>query len=190
MLKILKLNPDKFDSRFVNTAGDTMTGDLLFSSGGGLAYGSMYTNADIAVTATSGAWIELDAGQAWTTGKVHNCTFADPKITVTKAGTYLISYDMTMVTSIANKHILTGIMIDSDNTDGPAHGAAGVQSSGRSHAELLATSAEKSVSGRAIIQLAADKTISLAVQNTDAQDPTVTVSHANIVILQIAGVSA
>ena len=59
-----------------------------------------------------------------------------------------------------------------------------------SHAELLATSAEKSVTGRAIIQLAADKTISLAVQNTDAQDPTVTVSHANIVILQIAGVSA
>ncbi len=166
------------------------TGDVLFVGSSGLAYGSMYTNVAIAVTATSGVWVEVDAAQAWTTGKVHDCTFTDPKITVTAAGTYWITYDLTMVASVANRHIETGIMIDSDNTDSPAHGAAGVQSEGRSHAELLANTDEDNVTGRAIIQLAAGKTVSLAVRNTDAGNPTVTVFHGNLVVVQIAGVSA
>lgn len=166
----------------------TTDGDLLFKGTSGLAYGSMYTNTDIAVTATAGVWVEMDAAQAWTTGKVHNCTFADPKITVTNAGTYQISYALTLASSIANKHVETGIMIDSTVTDGPAHGAAGVQNVGRSHAELL--NIEKTASCHAFVQLAAGKTVSLAVRNTDSLNPTVTASHGTITIMQIAGASA
>jgi len=80
-------------------------------------------------------------------------------------------------------------MIDSTVTDGPAHGAAGVQNEGRSHIELLSI-IEKSATGRAIIQLAAGKTVSLAVRNTDAANPTATASHGNLIVVQIAGVSA
>lgn len=178
------------DGGATNYSKFSADGDLTFVGTAGLAYGSMYTNADIAVVATSGDWVEVDAAQAWTTGKVHNCSFADPEITVTNAGTYLIVYDMTILCSLNNKHIETGIMIDSNTTDGPAHGAAGVQDEGRTHAEFTGNTAELAVSGRATIQLAAGKTISLAVRNADAQDPTVTVGHGNLVVVQVAGGSA
>ena len=76
--------------RFDKT-GIVVSSDLLFVGTGGIAYGSMYTNANIVTTLTDAdTWYEVDGAQAWTTGKVHNCTFADPKITVTNAGSYLI----------------------------------------------------------------------------------------------------
>jgi len=59
------------DTNYTQFAVD---GDLTFVGTAGLAYGNMYTNADIAVTATTATWVEMDAAQAWTTGKVHNCT--------------------------------------------------------------------------------------------------------------------
>ncbi len=166
------------------------TGDVTFVGGAGLAYGSMYTNINIAMAIGTATWVEVDAAQPWTTGKVHNCSFVDPKITVTDAGTYFITYDLTILSSLNNKHIETGIMIDSDPTDGPAHGNPGVQNEGRTHTELVASTNEMTVSGRATIQLAASRTVSLAVRNVDAGDPTVTVSHGNLVVTQIAGVIA
>jgi len=184
----VEVQGDAYFGGLANYAKIDSGGDVLFVGAAGLAYGSMYTNADILVATVSNVWKEIDAAQAWTTGKVHNCTFADPKLTVTYAGTYQVTWHAAVNSSVANKHVEGGIMIDSTVTDGPAHGAAGVQSEGRDHVELLAT--EQSMSGGAILQLAAGKTISFAVRNVDAGTPNITVAHGNITAIQIAGASA
>ena len=167
------------------------TGDVTFVGSGGLAYASMFTNADIAVTLTTkDVWYEIDAAQAWTTGKVHNCTFTDPKITVTNAGTYLITYTVSAHVDANSQEIEFGIMIDSTVTDSVAHGVAGMQAEGRSHRVYATLNDEGHQSGTAIIQLAAAKTISLAARNTSTADDVVTVSHGNLTVIQIAGATA
>lgn len=162
----------------------------MYASGkkpAGLAYGSMYTNVEIAVTLTTiDVFYEVDAAQAWIAGKVYNCTFADPKITVANAGTYLITYAVSAHVDAAGKEIEMGIMIDSTNTNGPAHGAAGVQSEGRSHRVFATMNDEGHQSGTAILQLAAGKTISLAARNTSGSGNEVGVEHANLTVVQIA----
>ena len=170
-----------------NYTAVSATGDFNFVGTSGLAYGSMYTNADIAVTLTTqSVWYEIDAAQAWTTGKVHNCSFTDPKITVTNAGTYKIEYSVSGSVDANSQEIEFGIMIDSTVTDGPAHGAAGVQNEGRSQAlnDVVAQC------GVAILQLAAGKTVSLAARNETAAGDVLTTAHANLIVTQIAGVSA
>ena len=167
------------------------TGDVNFVGTGGMAYGSMYTNADIAVVLTTqNVWYEIDAAQAWTTGKVHNCSFADPKITVTNAGTYLIQYTASSHISENAQEIKMGIMIDSTVTDDVAHGAAGMQKEGRSHRVYATLNDEGHQSGVAIIQLIAGKTVSLAAMNTTSADDTFTIGHGNLTVLQIAGATA
>ena len=173
-----------------NHAYFSNTGNVNFVGGAGLAYGSMYTNVDIARTLTNqNQFYEIDAAQAWTTGKVHNCTFADPEITVTNAGTYLITYTVSANNSFGGDEVEFGIMIDSTNTDGPAHGAAGVQNEGRSHRKYPVNDVGHQ-SGTAIIQLAAAKTISLAARNPTSAAKTITVERGNMTVLQIAGGSA
>ncbi len=123
-------------------------------------------------------------------GKVHNCTFADPEITVTNAGTYLISYTLSAHIDAANQEVEFGIMIDSNATDGPAHGAAGVQNEGRSHVKFLVAGDKKHVSGVAFIQLAASKTVSIGAMNETSAADDVTVAHGKLTVTQVAGVSA
>ncbi len=97
---------------------------------------------------------------------------------------------MTIMSSIANKHIFTGIMIDSNTTDGPSHGAAGVQNEGRSHVKMLVAGDKKHMSGVAFIQLAAGKTVSIGAQNETSASDDVTVAHGNLTVIQVAGVTA
>ena len=156
-----------------------------------MAYGSMYSISDMAVTLTTQSqWYEVDAATAWITGKVHNCSFTDPYITVANAGTYLITWNMTMRIGTANQLIVAGIMIDQTNTDGPAHGAAGVQSEGRSRVDFLNSARRLNVSASAILQLAAGKKVSLAIRNTTSGSKVVTVGVGNLKVVQIAGGSA
>ena len=81
-------------------------------------------------------------------------------------------------------------MIDSNNTDGPSHGSAGVQNEGRGHCKLLVAGDKKSVTSRALIQLAASKTVSIAARNETSAADDLTVAHGNITVTQVAGVSA
>jgi len=179
------------DGGTTNYVDISATGDQIFVGSAGLAYGSMYTNTEIAVTfVAANTFYEIDAAQAWMTGKVHNCTFADPNITVTNAGTYLITYTISAHVDASGEEIEIGIMIDSDNTDGPAHGAAGVQLEGRSHRIYSNSNDEGHQSGTAIIQLAAGQTISLAARDVDNDGDELGVEHGNMTVVQIAGGSA
>ena len=152
----------------------------------GLGYGAMYTNADIAVALTNqNEWYEIDAVQAWTTGKLNGCTFTDPKITVTNAGVYLIQYSTGASMDANTQEIEFGIMIDSTKTDSVAHGTAGIQAEGRNHRKFSNVNDVGAMSGTGIVQLAAGKTISLAARNVTSASDTITVAHSNLTIVRL-----
>jgi len=170
-------------------AGGILTGDLLFSGvDTGLPYGSMYSITDMAITMTTqNVWYEVDAAAAWVTGKLNNCTFTDPYITVTNAGTYLITWNIGVRIDTANQVVRCGIMIDRTVTDNPAHGLPGVQGEGRGTVEFLNSARRLNTSGSAILTLAASRTISLAVRNITSAAKVLTVGLGNLKVVQIGG---
>jgi len=164
--------------------------DLLFSNGAGtgLAYGSMYSVSDMAVTMTTqNVWYEIDVATAWVTGKLNNCTFTDPYITVTNAGTYLVTWNIVGRIGTANQVIEVGIMLDQTATDNPSHGSAGVQGEGRGAVEYLNSARRLGTAGSAIMQLTASQKVSLAVRNTSSDARVITVSKGNLKVVQIGG---
>jgi len=153
-----------------------------------LSYGSMYSITDMAITMTTqNVWYEIDAAAAWVTGKLNNCTFTDPYITVTNAGTYLITWNIGGRIGTANQVVRCGIMIDRTVTDNPTHGLPGVQGEGRGVFEFLNAARRLNTGGSAILTLAAGRTVSLAVRNLTSAAKVLTVGVGNLKVVRIGG---
>jgi hypothetical protein len=155
-------------------------GDVVFFGGAGLAFGSMYTNTQIAVVLTNAnTWYEVDGATAWTTGLLHNCTFTDPEITVVYAGMYEVEWDMSIDFSAApgaSQQVEGGIMINGT-----------IQNPGQGHRTIANSTDTGSFSGHAILDLAVDDDVSLALNNNSAAGKTIHVEHGNLVLHQLGG---
>jgi len=151
-----------------------------------LSYGHMYTNSDISVAlTTTDVWVEV--GTTWITGKVNRLTFQNSKeLVVLEEGTYLIHYNVTTSRAAGGaQNIQAGIMLDNTVTDSPGHGNAGVQAEGRSMRTLSTTTDYGSQAGTLILDLAANKIVSLALRSRSATPVTTTVGVANMSITRI-----
>jgi hypothetical protein len=107
---------------------------------------------------------------------VNEVTFADSELTVLIAGRYEITYALSIESSIANQHLQAGIMVN-----------AGTPTRGINHTQLLGVSSSAVISGAAIIDLAANDVVSLAVRTTDAGTPDLTIDHIMMSLKMVGG---
>ncbi len=156
----------------VDSTGDT----FWLGDGSGLPHGSMFTNDTITVSITDTTPVEV--GDTWTTGQVNLVTFgASHFLTVLKAGRYQIMWDMsfTQNTPSAKIEVEGGIMID-----------GAYQTPGRAHRTLSNSTDVGNFCGLAILDLVANKQISLGLVNeTNATD--IDVEHANVTVMMVGG---
>jgi hypothetical protein len=157
-----------------------LLGDTWFEGAGfGLPYGSCSSDAtDLAWSqvATTDTWYDIsDTGMG--DGQLNLVTHdGSGKLTVAKAGTYLVNYNMGLEVSVANKHIFTAISID---------GTENAQ--GQDHYENKAISQEFSMGSTAILALTAGQTINLSVKLSDVVGATILVDRMNITVVMVGG---
>lgn len=92
--------------QYVNVAGDTMTGDLLFEGeGSGLAYGGMYQHETTTTVAlTKDTWVKIDGFVS--VGLLNNVSFvSDYALTVDAIGVYKVSWSINGDTVSGNKDL-------------------------------------------------------------------------------------
>jgi hypothetical protein len=156
--------------------------DLIHISGGGVIFGSIYTNnVPIATTLTlANTWYELtDAANPWTQGVLHNCTFATPRIKVLYAGHYLVTWALSTDFSAspgASQQIEYGIMVDGS-----------IQNPGQAHRTLANSTDTGNCAGMAILDLSADAAISLAANNNSSAGKVLHIEHGNLTVHQLGG---
>ena len=161
--------------------GDThIDGDLFFETdGSGLPYGSCYGN-DIAWTQAAAINVVYNVSDAdMTTGQLNAITHdGNGKLTVAKAGRYYVHHTATIKSSIAGKHIISGFEVS---------GSGNMEPDGRNHIDLVGANNQLECSGNAILDLAANATIEMAISSSDAGNPIVTVEHLNITAVMVGG---
>ena len=155
----------------------TSTGDVLFHGTGGLVFGSMYndnTSTNVIIGAT-GTFVRIPSG--FIVGQLNNCTFGNAReITVLKAGKYKIDWSISAaLTSGANDDIEGAIGID--NVKNPQ---------GTAHRIVAAASDIGAFSGTAILDLAANKVVSLMVTNNTVAT-NITITHSSLSLVQVGG---
>ena len=160
-------------------SGASVIGDWVFTvAGAGLPYGSCYGNhiGWSQAAAAQNTWYNIsDADMA--DGQLNLFTHdGSGKLTATKAGVYLINYNITFEDTVANNHIEVGIEIDSSGTAN----AAGI-----SHSENKFVSEEEALSGTCILALTAGQTIELSIQTTDATTPDISVQDINLTAVMV-----
>lgn len=165
----------------VDSNGVKVESDLYFSgAGSGLPFGSCYGN-DIAwsqAAAVQNTWYNISDADM-TDGELNAVTHdGNGKLTVLKAGRYLINYSIDLDGSVANDHYESGIEIDGSGSD---------ISQGRTHVSGVSANADNPLAGTAIVNLAANATIEVCVRTTDANTPTITVDHLTITVVQVGG---
>lgn len=159
-------------------------GDVHFFAAAGLSFGSCYGNHIM--------WLANDAGDDKADENVwYNISHADiddgelhwvvhdgeGKLTVTYAGTYLITYSLCYVDDTVNNHIEVGISIDGGNAD----------AKGRTHSENKFANEEEHLGGGTIISVDAGVTFELAIRTTEATAPEITVEGMNLSVVKIGG---
>lgn len=168
------------DTLTVTKIGATQfVGDVQFTgSGFGWPYGSCYGN-EIGWTqaaAAAGTFYEV-SDTDMTDGELNNVTHdGNGKLTVTIAGRYLITYSVSLEADAANIHLVSAISVNGTEI-----------SPGRNHFHRASASAAIPLASTAIVSLAANDTIEVAVATADAGTPTLSVEHLNISVLQIGG---
>ena len=154
--------------------------DVIYKAGGGIVFGSMYTNTTIATTLTTiNTWYELNGATAWTVGLLHNCTFTDPAITVLEPGMYEITWSLStdFSTSPGSKQeIEYGIMV-----------GGAIQLPGRAHRTLANSTDTGNCCGLAILDLADNAVISLAANNNTSSGKILHVERGNMTVKQLGG---
>jgi hypothetical protein len=160
----------------IDTTGDTW----WEGAGSGVTYGDTY--------GTHIGWSQAAAAQnTW-----YNVSDADMndgelnlvtsdgsgKLTVSKAGRYLIIYKITVECSVANDHLHAGIEIS---------GAGTASASGQCHWENKFADEEESMGGSTVLSLAAGATIEISVMTADAATPTISVQSLNITVAMVGG---
>jgi hypothetical protein len=169
---------EKFDVNGIMVSNNDQyyTGD-----GSGIPYGSCWGN-EIGWSQASAAqntWYNIsDTDMTDGHGGLNLVTHdGSGKLTVTKAGRYMVHYTMAAESSSA-VHLMSGIEL---NNTGSAI------DDGRNHLDLPATDKQGTLSGVAIVDLAASATIEVAISTTDASTPTLSVDHLNIAVTMVGG---
>jgi hypothetical protein len=146
--------------------------------GTGLPYGSCYGHMIgwTQATAVQNTWYNI-SDTDMTDGELNLIAHdGSGKLTVTKAGRYLINYSVCFNSSENSTHIESGIEISGS---GSAN-AAGIMCFD-THERLSVTS------GTAVIDLAASATIEVCVRTTSAGTPTLTCESLNISAIMVGG---
>lgn len=158
-----------------NIKGDA---DLYFSGdGSGLPFCGCYGN-EIGWTqasAVANTWYAISSSNI-SQGEVNNAVCVNGVITVGRAGRYLISYGLSVECSILNKHVQTGIMVNSST-----------QEAGTMHYEVSSPNAQIPISAGAILDLAANSTVQMAIRTTDTGTPDLSVDHYNLTVTMVGG---
>jgi len=149
------------------------------SNPGPLVFGSCYGNhiGWQQVAAAQNTWYNIASANI-NDGQLHNVTHdGNGMLTVTEPGMYLITYSLCYEDDKANDHLEVGIEISSS-------GAA--EAAGQTHSENKFAGEEEHLGGCAILDLADNATIELAIRTTDgAPAPTIDVVGINICVTKI-----
>ena len=154
--------------------------DVVFADTAGLYYGHMYSNTVQVLTITDTTPVEVT--DAWTTGELNGVAFGASHyldVGANGAGKYRVEWDMSI-----HADTITGGTIEIEGgcmIDGVA-----VTTGGQSHSNLSATSKNQTLSGHTILDLAANKQVSLYIINETNGDD-IDVEHANLTITMIGG---
>lgn len=159
---------------------DGAAADVYFEGGdgSGLPYGSCWGN-EIGWSQASAAqntWYQI-SDTDMTDGQLNLVTHdGSGKLTVTKAGRYLVNYAWSGDCSGVAKHVQLGISVSGT-----------VGNDGVNHFYTTTASEQYSVSGTAILDLAANAYVEIAMRTTDTGDPTLTTDHLNFTMVQVGG---
>lgn len=159
----------------------TQKTDFIFEGeGNGLPYGSCYGN-EITWTQASAAqntWYNV-SDTDMTDGQLNLVTHdGSGKLTISKAGRYLINYSASIACNIPNHHIEGGIEVNSSGS---------ADNSGICSWYPQTANAEGIVNSTAILDLAANATIELCIRTATAGTPTLSINHLNITATMVGG---
>ncbi len=173
------------DAVHIGSGGDETqigaTGDLVFTGGGGLPFGSFWGNdiADV-IPGGTGSFTTISDGDI-TVGQTHLTAFQNNReIDVTNAGMYKVDWSMSVKATGANKHIVGGIGVDVGGA-----GVLVIQNDGQNHS-VSTGNAEFGISGTAILDLSASSEVGLMVTN-ESDNSNVTVEHVALSVVQVGG---
>lgn len=150
-------------------------GDILSSDSSLLPYGSFKGNEIM--------WVQATAQNVWYTisdadisaGPLHKATFQNnQELKITVSGFYQAHYYITEEISIAGKHVKTAFKINGTEQD-----------LGQVHHHFGRANEEESWAGAGIFNLTVDDLLSIGTQTPDAGNPTVTVDHVGLILVQI-----
>jgi hypothetical protein len=154
-----------------------ITGDLYFETdSGGLPYGCMhgYNISETVAVGVVDTWYELTAGLS--SAETNLETFQNNhELKVTRAGRYAINWSMAVQSSTANDEFEGAITINNTANTTTA-----------CHATLVKANASVCLSGGAVLDLAANDVISVAVLNhTTNRD--IMVEHVTVTVVMVGG---
>jgi hypothetical protein len=168
----------------VSDNGWVSTGDGYFSgSGSGLPFGSCYGN-EIGWTQSNAAqntWYAISDTDN-SDGQLNLVTHdGSGALTVTKAGKYMVVWNISAEVSIAGKHVQVGIGVT------PSGGSLTAWGDGANHFDLNLANSEIPIGGNAIISLSANDKIEIIIRTTDAGTPNLSVDHYNLSVVMVGG---
>jgi hypothetical protein len=163
------------DTNYVEVESD---GDIVFVGGGGLQFGNCYGN-EIGwsqAAAVQNTWYDISDADM-TNGGLHGITHdGNGQLTVSKAGWYAADWSGAFEADATNVHIQITFSVNGTET-----------SDGLNHFETFGTSKQQSMSGIAILDLAANDTVNVSIRTTDAGAPDLAIDHLMLRLSQVGG---
>ncbi len=155
-------------------------GLLTFVGNSGLPFGGAHgDHIGWSVAASQNVWyniVDADMEDGELRGVTHD---GNGKLTVTEPGMWMVQYNMTIFTSVANEHVETGIEIS---------GSGSADAHGIDHIETKFVNQEAHMSGMAILDLANNATLEIAIRTTDTDPgPTISVDDLHMIAVLIGG---
>lgn len=142
----------------------------------GMIFGNMYADNITQTVTVSAADTAYEVTAGFTGGNTNEVTFGgDHYLEVTYPGKYLVNWSLSAYTGTALDEIEAGLMIN---------GAA--QAPATAHMSMAAANEDMTVSGTAILDLAAADEVGLYVLN-HTTNRNIVMTHASLTLLQIGG---
>lgn len=153
-------------------------GTIWMRLNGVSSYGECYGNA-IAwqqASAAQNTWYDVSDSDM-TSDELLNVTHdGNGKLTLVRAGVYMVSYSFAVSSSHANEHLHFGITIDD---------AATPHASSHTHMETKFADQETVVSNSFLLTVTAGQTINAMIETVDAGTPTIDILDLTIIAVQI-----
>jgi hypothetical protein len=153
-------------------------GDTVFVGGAGLVFGSCWGNEIgwTQINAVQNTWYDISDADM-DDGQLHNVTHdGSGQLTVLEPGMYRAAWTIATEVSTALKHIQITFSVNGAATN-----------DGMNHIEPPSANRQQAAAGVAILDLADNDTVEVAIRTTDAGTPNLSVDHLNITLTQIGG---